>query len=151
MPKLACLPLRHGCFWWNHILSKIFITSTLLTSMKNAMTWLAIDVAVSLYFILIYLHPKYSTSWSHFLQFFNPFIFPISSERVFHKTPTPSHLNISHTSIPDASSLSRIQSILSHWAGKSNTLLHMCQGPWTSPSMLFVWWLSLSDLPGSLG
>lgn len=52
MPKLACLPLRHGCIWWNHILSKLFITPSLLTSMKKAMTWLVIGVAVSLYFIL---------------------------------------------------------------------------------------------------
>ena len=58
MSKLACLPLRHGCIWWNHILSKIFITSSLLTSMKKAMTWLAIDVEVSLYFILIFYIPS---------------------------------------------------------------------------------------------
>jgi len=77
MPKLECLPLRHGCIWWNHILSKIFITSTLLTSMKKAMTWLAIDVAVSLYFILIYLHsiipPPDPTSYSSSTHSSSPF------------------------------------------------------------------------------
>ena len=31
---------------------------------------------------------------------------------------------------------------------QGSTLLHMCQGPWTSPCMLFGWWLSPWELPG---
>jgi hypothetical protein len=32
-------------------------------------------------------------------------------------------------------------------ARQGSSLLHMCRGPWTSPCMLFGWWLGLWELP----
>ena len=79
------------------------------------------------------------SSWSPLTEFFPPYSLFCPSERLSITWMSPH---------PAASSFYRID-ISSHTeARQGSPLLHMCQGPLTSPCMNFGWWLSQWELPG---
>ena len=83
-----------------------------------------------------------TTSQSSLQKFFTPVPLPFASERGLLLQFTP-------TSAPtSASSLYRIRHTLSH-GGQTKSLLHMSMEPHTITDMLFGWWLSPWELPGS--
>ena len=95
----------------------------------------------------VYLHSKCCPlSWSPLQDFFTSFPFPFASERVL---PNPFTHPLTHPILPWGHEVSTGLSASSPTeARQGSPMLHVYWGWWTSPCMLFEWWLSLWELPG---
>jgi hypothetical protein len=87
----------------------------------------------------IYLHPKYCPLPVPPRRVLLPIPLSFASEKKHSQDPPTLGHQVSIGLGPSSPTEAR----------QDSSLLNMCQGPQTSPCMLFGWWLSLWELPGA--